>query len=324
LRLGLRVAVRGIAVALMVILLPAPSLLGGTGAGRAGAAVDGSDGPGGSISVGASTGASGGGTSASGSGGPVGVAESGGSTSAWTCTSTPLVLNDGPGFAPGGPTPGGWYTVTCVNGLTGAITTETEWIADGSPAAAPAAPVVNPYELALQAENSLELPRPSPRFNPAGTAVVNLPTWLWVAPGLWHAYAVSASAGSVTATATATPVSVTWSMGDGGVVTCAGPGTPFDVAEPSVLQNSSCSYTYRVSSAGEAATSGDLEDASFPVVVTVTWSVAWTAVGAVGGGKLPSLTTSATTNLRVEQVESVNTEAVIKTVHGSVTRLAWA
>lgn len=315
----------GLATVLIVGSLLAPVVWGAATPSTAGAAVDGSDGPGGSIWVGASAaGASGGGAPGTSSGGPVGGGEGGGGLSPWTCTSTPLVLNDGPGFAPGGPTPGGWYTVTCVDRLTGATTTQTEWITDGSPPPAAAAPAVNPYALALQAESSLQLPRPSPEFDPPGTSVVNLATWLWIAPGIWHAYSVTASAGSVTATAVATPVSLTWTMGDGGDVICAGPGTPFDIAEPAVLQEPTCSYTYRVSSAGEPSPNGDPDDDSFPVVATVHWSVSWTASGAAGGGTLPSVDTSTTTAVRVEQVESVDSGSFTAATKGSSPRRAWA
>jgi len=213
-------------------------------------------------------------------------------------------LNDEGGFAAGGPTPGSWYSVTCINQVTGASTTATEWIPDQAAATAPAA---NPYVLALQAENSLRLPSPTTHFNPAGFSVVNLATWLWIGAGMWHPYAVTATVGTVSATAVATPESVTWVMGDGGDETCGGPGTPFDPAGPAD-QSTNCLHTYSTSSMGQPSPDANPNDGAYPVVATVQWSVTWSAVGAPGGGALPPLTTSTSTSIRVEQVQSVNSE----------------
>jgi hypothetical protein len=263
------------------------------------AAVDGGDGPGGTVTVGASSGSSIGGApggSANGSGGAAGG-------NPWLCTDTSLVLNDGPGFAPGGPTPGGWYSATCINQLTGAVTTETEWIPNASGTATPG---VDPYAVARQAERSLKLPPPAVRFSPAAESIVNLPTWLWIDAGIWHSYSVTASVGSVSATAVATPSSVAWSMGDGDVVTCDGPGTPFDPAEPASEQSTACAYTYTLSSAGQPTPDGNPNDDAFDVVATIAWSVSWSATDAVGGGALPALSTSTPTTVRVGQVESVD------------------
>jgi hypothetical protein len=271
-------------------------------------AASGSDGPGGTVSVGASTGGSSGPTA----GEPAGQGGSGGGNgsgaSPWTCTYTKLVLNDEGGIAPGGPTPGSWYSVTCNDGLTGATVTQTEWIPNQTAPATPATPAVDPRALALQAEQSLELPSPTLHSNPSRASVVNLPTWLWVDGAIWHSYSVTASAGPVSATAVATPVSVTWTLGDGAVVSCGGPGAPFDPGKLATQQTTSCAHTYRISSAGQPAADGDSGGGSFVVVATVSWSIGWSAQGAPGGGSLPALSTSSSTRLRVEQVESIFTD----------------
>jgi hypothetical protein len=266
----------------------------------AGSAATGGDGPGGTVTVGAGTGTSSGGSPG---GGIAPQPGGGGAASPWICTYTPLVLNDGPGFAPGGPTPGGWYSVTCTDQLTGVSQTTTEWIPDASSATAPP---VDPRSVALQAENSLQLPAPTAHFNPPGPAVVNLPTWLWVNGTMWHPYSVTAQVGPVSATAVATPISVTWSMGDGGTVACPGPGVPFDAGQTPPATPAPCIYTYATSSAGQPADAVSPEGNAFDVVATIHWSVSWTAQGAAGGGALPGLTTASTTALPVEQVESVN------------------
>ncbi len=270
------------------------------------AAVLGNDGPGGTVTVGASTG----GSSGPVAGGPGLAAAAGGTGSGsdpWTCTSVELVLNNEGGIAPGGPTPGAWYSVTCSNGATGSSVTQTEWITGQT---APAAPAVDPRALALDAERSLELPSPTMYFNPSGSSVVNLPTWLWIDGAIWHSYTVTATAGTVTATAVATPMSVTWTMGDGIVVSC-GRGVPFDPIKSASRQTTSCDHVYRISSLGQPSPDGNPDDGAFTVSATVSWSVQWTAQGAPGGGSLPALTTSSQTRLRVEQVQSVFTESFV-------------
>ncbi len=135
---------------------------------------------------------------------------------------------------------------------------------------------------------------------------MNLPTWLWIDPSIWHPESVSASVGPVTATASATPTSVTWVMGDGGSLTCDGPGTPYDTALPAAAQSTTCSYRYLTSSAGQQSPDGNPNHASFVVSATVHWNVEWTAVGAPGGGALPPLATTTTTTIAVEQIESLD------------------
>jgi hypothetical protein len=160
--------------------------------------------------------------------------------------------------------------------------------------------------VALQAERSLRLPSPVLHFNPAAASVVNLPTWLWIDPSLWHQLSVTASAGAVSATAVATPESVSWQMGDGGEVVCAGPGRPFDLALPAEQQVTGCEYAFRTSSLGQPAPDGDPDAAAYTVRATVTWAVSWTAQGAPGQGELPSLNTAGTASVRVVQIESIN------------------
>jgi hypothetical protein len=198
------------------------------------------------------------------------------------------------------------------------VTTQTEWIPDQ---ATPGAPPVDPNSLAVQAERSIVLPDPEIGTNPSGTSVVNLATWLWIDPGVWRAYEVTATAGPVSATASAVPTSVTWSMGDGGSVTCAGPGVPYDVGMAGGAQATNCSYKYVVSSAGQPSVDGNPDDGAFSVTATISWSVSWSAQGAAGGGALPPLSTSSTSALRVEQVESLDTSLITPEGPGRV-RLA--
>jgi hypothetical protein len=211
------------------------------------------------------------------------------------------------GFAlpPGGPGPGDWYLVQCP-GTQADEDGHPVWIPTG-PSAPPvvAGPGISPRALALQAASSITLPSPSIEVNPAAFSVVNLPTWLAIDPVVWHEFQATASVGRVSATASATPETVTWSMGDGAVVDCAGPGSQYNLDLAPDQQSTSCAYTYARSSFGEPSTDGNPNDGAFDVTASVTWNVRWTATGAPGGGTLPSLHTESTVAVRVEQVESI-------------------
>ncbi len=291
--------------AVVALALAATAAVVGPTAGPAGAdgGSAGAGSGGGTVTVGAGSGSGSPGSAGGSSGGSTSGGGSG-AGSPWECTSTYLTLNNEGGFPPGGPTPGAWYSVTCDDTATGAQVTQTVWIPDGQPVPVPQ---VDPRALALEAEQSMTLPAPAIGLDPAGTSVVGLATWLWVDPSIWSARSVTATAGSVSATAVARPVGVTWTTGDGAVVTCGGPGVVYDPDEPSAWQATYCSHAYARTSLGQPTPDGDPDDGRYPLSATVEWQVSWSAVGAAGGGFLPTLYTTATTGLRVVQVESLDT-----------------
>ena len=254
---------------------------------------------GGTVSVGVSTG-----TSTPGSGG---APTSGtGTSGSAACTYVLLPPSDQTLLGIGGQLPGSWYLRECPNSSADSIGSVVVWFPDQGPPSAPAPTA--PEGVAEQAERSMVLPVPQPGVNPSPRAVVNLPEWLWIDPSIWHPVSVTDSAGGVSATATAVPVSVTWTMGDGGDLVCDGPGTPYVVQLPAATQTTACSYTYRASSASQPSPDGDPNDAAYEVTATVTWNVTWHAVGTEGGGSLPGLTTSVRFALAVQQIESVNVQ----------------
>jgi hypothetical protein len=226
--------------------------------------------------------------------------------SASKCTYTPMPAKTAATFGPGGPTPGGWYFVSCPGRTLTIYNGALSWFPSGSSGPAGNVPVP-PSALAQQAFDSLTLPAPAIVLNPASFSVVNLPSWLWVDPESWHTFRATATAGGVSATAIAFPVEVSWSMGDGHTVVCDGPGTPYRPAISPEAQSTTCSYTYLTSSSGLPSPDGNSNDDAFKVTATITWTVTWTATGAPGGGGLPPLHTSSTVPVRVEQVEAVGT-----------------
>jgi len=172
-----------------------------------------------------------------------------------------------------------------------------------------------------QAYDETHLPAPVIGTSPfavggvADSTVVNLATWLWVSPALWHTYSTVASGGGYVATVWAVPISVRWTAAwnfpspaddpEGGTTfgpevldrICRGPGTVYD-SDVSALATD-CSFDFTQSSFG---TDQWLQAA-------VTWEVSWAlsdAAGVVGGeGSLGTIVTTGRRPLRVMQVESV-------------------
>jgi hypothetical protein len=188
---------------------------------------------------------------------------------------------------------GQWYAYWCGNGAD--LWLGNLWVPAAQPAVAPAA-------LAQLARRYLPLPPPSIQLNPpAGRDhLVNLESWLWVDPATWGQRSATASVPNESATVVATPVSVTWKLGDGGQVTCQGPGVPYDMTRPPASQRTTCAYTYQRSSAGRP---GD----RYTVSATTTWSLSWTATGVVAtSGTLPALLRTSTTTVRVAEAQAIN------------------
>lgn len=177
--------------------------------------------------------------------------------------------------------PSSWYEGTC--SLTGVI---------GNPDLAPA-----PIDVARLTRARLGLPKPAPAASPAGTQLVNLPTWLWLTSG-WETVTATASVPGVVVTATARPSSVTWALGDGAHVTCTGPGTPYRAGVDPRAASPDCGHTYRRSSAAQRG-------GAYAVTVTLHWTVTW--AGAGESGTFPELTTTSTASFRVAESQALNT-----------------
>jgi hypothetical protein len=139
------------------------------------------------------------------------------------------------------------------------------------------------------------LPAPTIAANPVGDQLVNLPTWLWLSA--WQPVSATASVPGVSVTAVAMPTSVSWSMGDGAVVTCAGSGTPFRPGGDPRAPSPDCGHTYRISSANQPGQ-------AFPVTATVHWTVTWSGAGQ--SGTFPDLTTTGNAAFRVAESQALN------------------
>jgi len=138
-------------------------------------------------------------------------------------------------------------------------------------------------------------------------AVTNLPTYVYLNPGAYQATGTTATVpgGAVSATIVATPVKVVWSTGDGGSVTCPGPGVPYDDAwgnSPAPADSGACTYTY-------TDTSNDQPGGTYSLSATVWYHATWTSTGAGGAagdlGLVPGPTV--TEQITVDQIASVIT-----------------
>jgi hypothetical protein len=209
------------------------------------------------------------------------------------CTYTPVDPTSAYVFGTGGPTPGAWTVPYCAGeGYVNPML--PVWVPAGNASAA------SPAVLARQAVSRLPLPQPIVGMSPAPSdVIVNVPTWMWIDGTTWRGLTATASVGQVSATARAAPAEVVWDLGDGGQVTCDGPGTPWTSQQPADWP-SDCSHTYSRSSA-------DQPNGMFTVTTTMYWRVTWASAGAPGGGDLGLVPgPSFQTTVRVGEVHAVN------------------
>jgi hypothetical protein len=153
-------------------------------------------------------------------------------------------------------------------------------------------------EVAREAVAELVLPRPVVRMSPgAGVGeVVGVPTWLWVDRAGWRPVSRTARVRGASVTATARPVRVVWSLGDGGSVVCAGPGTPYAARFGAGAGSPDCGYVYRRSSAG-------CRGERFRVRAVVVWDVVWRGGGR--SGAVRGLRSVAGVRVRVSEVQAL-------------------
>lgn len=187
---------------------------------------------------------------------------------------------------------GSFYDVSCLG--TAGTGTAIVWL----PAGAAPGPPTTPAVLAQVATNRLNLAVATIDASPPTTSnqLVNLPTWVWLAG--WSGVSAQAAVPGESVTATARPTSATWSFGDGAVVVCAGPGTPFRSGDDPRAPSPTCGHTYTAPSSGQPG-------GVYRVTVTVTWAISWTGGGQAGSE--PALSASRSTSLRVVESQAVNT-----------------
>lgn len=152
-----------------------------------------------------------------------------------------------------------WYDVICWRD--GRSTVESPIIVEITP---PVAPEVIRDIAAARVEPPVPLPETSPPLT--RQTIVHVPTWLWLDQASWLPIEVSATRGITTVTVRATPTHARWVMGDGGGITCFGPGVVWTSGASE--DDTDCSYTYLHSSYGEP-------DGRFEASVIVTREFEW-------------------------------------------------
>ncbi len=133
----------------------------------------------------------------------------------------------------------------------------------------------DPEELARRAVNQMQLKPITigivPNDDPDSVGLVGMPIWLWVASPsdqTMGPISRSASEGGYTVTATAEVERVRWSMGDGGVKTCTGPGTPYKLRY-GITESPTCGYRFE-------------KQGEFTVAARSDWLVRWSGIGETG------------------------------------------
>lgn len=142
----------------------------------------------------------------------------------------------------------------------------------------------------------------APQVNPAWghrRSYVGIPVWLWVEnpqPLTWGPYTETATLGGQTITATAQVTGIRWNMGDGREVVCGSIGTAYSVGY-GLSDSPTCGHRYDRTSQNQP---GD----RYTVTATSQWSVTWTSLAGASG--TVNLTTSSSTQLEINEIQSVN------------------
>ena len=147
-------------------------------------------------------------------------------------------------------------------------------------------------DVAVQARDQLDPPRPSWSASPNGTSVAmvaQMPTWLWVKPVYWNdAYIVRVEtpSGRIWAEARATPSDTSWDTGDGQLTVCANGGTVWHPhATPTTAD---CVHTFRHSTAGTAGRAMTVT-VNFAVTGRTSTNTTSAPVGAISRTSAPQL-----------------------------------
>ena len=142
------------------------------------------------------------------------------------------------------------------------------WLADSTPPP-------DPEQLAREAVRNMQLKPITigivPNDGPDSVGLVGMPIWLWAdspSDQTMGPISRSASEGGYTVTATAEVERVRWSMGDGGVKTCTGPGTPYKL-KYGITESPTCGYRFE-------------KQGEFTVAARSDWLVRWSGIGETG------------------------------------------
>lgn len=159
---------------------------------------------------------------------------------------------------------------------------------DGTAAPNAGPPPVTPAQAGAIAAARLKIPSvapgigPSPNLNRWKMAAVGYPLWLW-ADGPTQVGPVSDSVAGLSVSLSAEVTSLTFRMGDGTIVNCAGVGDKWTKAVEPGTKAPSCGHTY---------TEPSLPKGNYEVAALTEWAVTWTANGQSGVINVPAVQTA--------------------------------
>ena len=159
---------------------------------------------------------------------------------------------------------------------------------DGPGLITTAVPLVTGAQAAAMVVARLQLPTispeigPSPALNEWKMAAVGYPLWLW-AGGRTHVGPVTDTAGGLSVSLDARVSRLSFRMGDGHVVRCAGTGRRWTASVKPGTASPTCGYRY---------TRPSLPRGSYTVTAVTTWSVRWTSNGDSGVIVVPAVATT--------------------------------
>ncbi|WP_218617496.1 hypothetical protein [Cryptosporangium aurantiacum] len=167
--------------------------------------------------------------------------------------------------------------------------------------AAPGQVALTPAQAAEQAVSFLPLRGPEIGVAPStdGQGLVGLPVWLWteVTPETWGPLEQTTAVTGIAVTVRAEATSITWELGDGTVITCNGPGTPYDASYGNA-ESPDCGHRYTKSSRSQA-------DGVYTVTGTTHWNVVWQIVGTAETGVIAT-TAQSETQIRIDELQVVS------------------
>jgi enoyl reductase len=180
-----------------------------------------------------------------------------------------------------------------------------DWVLKGD--TPPAGLSVDPKVLAQAAYDRIRVPDTQVSLSPDAKQTVNLNTWAWLDKTTFHPVSVTARLASlgIWATTNATPIAlhidpgtsnadVYPASGDCTINKDGSIGTPYATGDGN--KTPPCGLTYRRSSNG----------GSFQLKATITWQVSWTSSSGPGDNSLPNGSFGNTTNVTVQEVQTVN------------------
>ncbi|WP_232550065.1 hypothetical protein [Propioniciclava soli] len=132
-----------------------------------------------------------------------------------------------------------------------------------------------------------------PEPGPDSMGLVGLPTWMWVSdpgPSTWGPQTRSLTVGGVTVTLQAKVHAIRWVMGDGAVVTCTTPGTPYEDRFGS-SDSPTCGHRYT-------------KQGAYAVEASTQWAAEWFASTGESGDFAWEM--GSTTTINVGEAQALN------------------